>query len=91
VLGVALVGGVLLGQDTQSVTLDHKLQVPGAVLKPGAYTFAVEDRLRDRAIIRITNTKKNSHELVLAVPSDKLNQPEHGKLIFFAAANAAQS
>ena len=87
-LGIALAGSVLLGQDSQTVTLDHKVQIPGAVLKSGEYTFAVEDRLQDRAIIRITNTKKNSHELVLAVPSDKLNQAEHGKLIFFSAANS---
>ena len=88
VLGIALAGGMLLGQDSQTVTLDKKLQIPGAVLKPGEYTFAVEDRLQDRTIIRITSTKKNSHELVLAVASEKLNQPEHGKLIFFPAANS---
>ena len=88
VLGIALVGSALFGQDSQAVTLNHKLQIPGATLKPGEYTFAVEDRLQDRAIIRITNTKKSSHELVLAVPSNKLNQSEHGKLIFFAAANS---
>ena len=88
VLGVASTGSVLLGQDSQTVTLDHKLQIPGATLKPGEYTFAVEDRLQDRAIIRVTDTKKNSHELVLAVPNEKLNQSERGKLIFFPAANS---
>ncbi len=88
VLGVASMGSVLFGQDSQTITLDHKLQIPGATLKPGEYTFAVEDRLQDRAIIRITDTKKNSHELVLAVPNDKLNQSERGKLIFFPAANS---
>ncbi len=84
ILSVVLAGSALYGQDTQSLTLNHKLQIPGATLKPGEYVFSVEDRLEDRAIIRITNQKKNTHELVLAVPSDKLNQPEHGKLIFFS-------
>ncbi len=78
----------LLGQETQTVTLDHKLQVPGATLKPGQYTFMVEDRLEDRAIIRITSGNNNSHELLLAVPNDKLNESEHGKLLFFPTGGA---
>jgi hypothetical protein len=88
VLGFALAAGTLLGQDTQTVSLNHELQIPGAVLKPGKYTFAVEDRLEDRAILRITNTKEHSHELVLAVPNDKLKQLKHGKLILFSAPNS---
>lgn len=88
VLGMALLGSVLLGQDSQTITLNHKLQIPGKTLKPGQYTFTVEDRLQDRAIIRITKGGSAEHELVLAVPSDKLNQEEHGKLILFSAANS---
>jgi hypothetical protein len=84
----ALAGVQMSGQDSQTVNLSHKLQIPGATLKPGEYTFAVEDRLEDRAIIRITSGKQTSHELLLAVPSDKLNQTEHGKLIFFPTEQA---
>ena len=90
VLGVLLMGSALFGQDSQTITLDHELQIPGKTLKPGQYTFTVEDRLEDRAIIRITKGNGDEHELVLAVPSDRLNKGEHGKLVFFPAANSDQ-
>ncbi len=88
VLSLALTGSALLGQDTQTIALDRNLQIPGTILKPGKYIFVVEDRLEDRAIIRITNTKKNSHEMILAVPNGKLNQSERGKLILFPTTNS---
>ncbi len=82
-LGLMPAGFLIGASDSQPITLDHKLQIPGATLKRGDYTFAIEDRLQDRAIIRITDSKNQSHELILAVPNEKLNQGEHGKLILF--------
>lgn len=87
-LGLLPAGLLCAATDSQTVTLDHKLQIPGATLKSGEYTFQVEDRLQDRAIIRITDTKKNSHELLLAVPNEKLNQTERSQLIFFPNGNS---
>lgn len=67
----------------QTVTLDHQLQIPGAVLKPGSYTFSVEDRMQDRAIVRI-DAGKNTYYIVLTVPNGKLppSRTRNGLILF---------
>jgi LPXTG-motif cell wall-anchored protein len=70
-LSVAMVQAQL-GNEGQNVTLDKRLQIPGEVLKPGSYTFSLEDRMGNRAIVRIESKEKGKHHLVLAVPSGKL-------------------
>jgi hypothetical protein len=62
--GVALAAA----SDSQDITTTRILQIPGAVLKPGAYTLSVEDRLNGRAIVRITKANSSEHYLLLAVP-----------------------
>jgi hypothetical protein len=69
-----------------SVQLDQKLQIPGATLKAGMYDFSVEDRLRDRAILRITAKDNDRHYLLLTVPNEKLGSAERRGLIFFRPA-----
>ena len=68
---------------SRSITLTEKLQIPEAVLKPGTYTFAVEDRLTDRAIVRITSAEGNKHYLLLSVPNQKLSGYGNNGLILF--------
>ena len=72
---------------SQKVNLSEKLKIPGATLKPGDYTFSLEDRLQDRAIVRITSQDQSKHFLVLSVPSSKLAQPGSDGLIRFTTAN----
>jgi hypothetical protein len=72
---------------TQNVNLSEKLKIPGASLKPGEYTFSVEDRLEDRAIVRITSQDQSKHFLVLTVPSAKLPQQGADGLVRFTTAN----
>ncbi len=73
---------------TQNVRLDQELQIPGDVLKPGNYTFSVEDTMRDRAIVRIENADKEKHYLVLAVPNTKpLGEAVQNGLILFQSKN----
>jgi hypothetical protein len=69
--------------NVQFITLTHSLQVPGEVLKPGAYTFTLEDRLSGRAIVRIANSTNSDHRLLLAVPSANINaHPTNGLVLF---------
>ncbi len=68
---------------SQNVTLNEKVKIPGASLKPGDYTFSVEDRLEDRAIVRITAQDQSKHYLVLTVPSAKLPQAGNDGLVRF--------
>lgn len=69
--------------DTQSIQLEQKLQIPGATLKAGTYTFSVEDRLRDRAIVRITAQDNDKQYLLLTVPNGRLGSGVGSGLIFF--------
>jgi len=69
-------------RDVQSVTLEEKTQIPGAQLKPGAYTFSVEDRLADRAIVRIS-AEGGPDSLLLAVPNPRLAGAGARGLTFF--------
>ena len=69
--------------ETQSIELDQKLQIPGATLKTGTYAFSVEDRLRDRAILRITAKDNDKYYLLLTVPNEKLGSEASSGLIFF--------
>jgi hypothetical protein len=72
--------------DTQSIQLEQKLEIPGATLKAGTYAFSVEDRLRDRAIVRITAKGNDKHYLLLTVPNGKLGSTVRSGLIFFGPA-----
>lgn len=71
----------------QNVTLSQKVKIPGASLKPGSYTFSIEDRLQDRAIVRITSQADNKHYLVLTVPSEKLPAAGGDGLVRFTTSN----
>ncbi len=75
--------------DSQSVTIKNDVQIPGASLKPGTYTFAVEDRLSDRAVVRVTSSQDSSeHYLLLSVPNSKLSADAADQLMLFKAANS---
>lgn len=73
--------------ESQKVTLSEKLKIPGASLKPGEYTFAIEDRLQDRAIVKITSQEQSKPFLVLTVPSPNLPQQGGDGLIRFSTPN----
>lgn len=74
---------VFAASDAQQIAIRQDLQVPGNVLKAGTYTLAVEDRMSDRAIIRISSAKNHQHFLVLAVPSSQLHgRAEKGIILF---------
>lgn len=70
---------------TQTITLQQSLEIPGAVLQPGEYTFAIEDRLQDRAILRIESSPSGKHYLLLAAPNAKLHPAAETGLILFRA------
>lgn len=59
--------------ESETVTLDQKTEVPGATLEAGTYKFQVEDRMQDRAIVRITKANSDDHQLILSVPNTKLS------------------
>ena len=70
----------------QSVTLSRKIKIPGATLKAGNYNFSIEDRLQDRAIVRITSQDQSKHFLVLTLPDAKLTQVGTDGLVRFTTA-----
>jgi len=76
--------------NTQTITLDRDLQIPGETLKPGAYTLAIEDHMQDRAIVRISSAGGGPHFLVLGVPNSKLNGRGDKGIILFGAAEAIE-
>ncbi len=76
------------GDNSVQVSLTEPLQIPDTVLAPGKYTFTLEDRLPDRAIVRVTEPSGVQHYL-LTVPSSQL--PRTKGLIYFSAATVPQS
>lgn len=81
----------LMAQTTrgpETVSLTENTQIPGAMLKAGTYTFEVEDRMADRAVVRISDTHNRSdHHLLLSVPNPKLTPM--GRLAFFKTTGEA--
>lgn len=77
--------GALLraAENGQTVNVTDKLQIPGATLKSGTYTFSVEDRLADRSIVRITSQSGDQHYLLLTVPNRKLSADSSSQLSYF--------
>ncbi len=72
----------------QSVAVSQNVQIPGGNLNPGTYNFSVEDRLADRAIVRISNAQDaNEHYLILAVPNTRLKTTPSNRLLYFKAAS----
>lgn len=69
---------------SQQITTTSKVKIPGSDLEPGQYTFAVEDRLQDRAIVRITS-RDGKHYLVLTVPNTKLEKSTDNGLTYFVS------
>ncbi len=56
---------------TTQISIDQPLHIPGAVLAPGSYAVQLEDRMYDRAIVKITGPNATEH-LIVAVPNRKL-------------------
>ncbi|MDQ2842220.1 MAG: hypothetical protein M3Y72_14500 [Acidobacteriota bacterium] len=69
--------------DTQKIAVADKLQIPGGTLKSGSYTFSVEDRLPDRAIVRISSDSSDKRYLLLTVPNSKLAADSASQLLYF--------
>jgi len=76
-----LASSAFAADDSQNVSFDKPVQIPEAVLQPGKYSIRLEDRLADRAIVRITGPDHADHYL-LTVPSKTLKAAGAG-LIFF--------
>jgi hypothetical protein len=73
--------------DTQDISFDKPVQIPEAVLQPGKYQIHLEDHLKDRAIVRITEPGGAEH-YVLTVPSKTMGAANKGIIFFTATSNA---
>ena len=60
------------------------------MLSPGTYKFSVEDRLSDRAIVRVTAESGDPHYLLLAVPNRRLRQSAPTDLLTFKRSDSGQ-
>ncbi len=76
--------------DAQTVTLDKTTEIPGTTLQPGPVKLEVEDRLQDRAIVRITEADGTRHDLLLSVPNGKLTSADAGDLVFFPTTDGSK-
>jgi hypothetical protein len=77
--------------NAQQIAIKGDLQIPGDVLKPGNYTFSVEDRMSDRTVVRISNDADTSqHFLLLAVPSAKLSASAEKGIVLFKTADPSR-
>lgn len=66
------------------------LKIPGATLPAGTYNVSLEDRLIDRAIVRVASTTGDAHFLLLAVPKAHEAVPSN-HFAYFTAANNSQA
>jgi hypothetical protein len=73
--------------NTQNIAIDSALQIPGYVLNSGAYKLALENRMADRAIVRISSVNTDKHYLLLAVPSRKLGGDSSKGIVLFTPAD----
>jgi hypothetical protein len=65
---------LLLAANDQPVVLRDAVEIPGGSLTPGSYTFGVEDRLPDRAVVRISSSQGiKGQYLLLTVPNPQLS------------------
>lgn len=53
------------------ISVDQPLHIPGAVLSPGSYSVQLEDRMYDRAIVKVTGPNGTQY-LLVAVPNKQL-------------------
>lgn len=81
--------GIQAAETDQTVTIQSPTKIPEATLAPGKYKFEVEDRLQDRAIVRITAATGGAHYLLLSVPDPRV-RAEHAGLIRYHSTSNAQ-
>jgi hypothetical protein len=85
-----LLGGSLLhgaNRDIQNIVITEAMQIPRATLQPGSYSLSIEDRLKDRAVVRVSSLNNKQHFLMLAVNSRKLASDNSKGIILFNAAD----
>ncbi|MGH9697143.1 MAG: LPXTG cell wall anchor domain-containing protein [Bryobacteraceae bacterium] len=67
--------------------ITEAMQIPRATLQPGSYSLSIEDRLKDRAVVRVSSLNSKQHFLVLAVKSRKLVSDNSKGIILFNPAD----
>jgi LPXTG-motif cell wall-anchored protein len=73
--------------NTQNIAIDSALQIPGDILNSGTYKLALESRMADRAIVRISSANTGKQYLLLAVPSRKLSGDASKGIVLFTPAD----
>jgi hypothetical protein len=84
-LGASLLHGA--GRDAQNIVITEAMQIPQATLQPGSYSLSIEERLKDRAVVRVSSLNSKQQFLVLAVNSRKLASDKSKGIILFNAAD----
>jgi hypothetical protein len=65
------------------VTFGQAVSVPGAVLQPGTYVFALDDSNSNRHIVRVQNERQNrTYATILAIPDYRLNASSRTVMYF---------
>ena len=82
-LALVSISSSFAADNNQTLIVDKKLQIPGAVLKPGSYKLSIEDRLQDRAIVRISAIASDKHYLLLTVPNSAIGDTAADGMVYF--------
>jgi LPXTG-motif cell wall-anchored protein len=82
--------GTSIPGDTQNIVITESMQVPRATLQPGSYSLAIEDRQKDRAVVRVSSLNRKQQFLLLAVNSKKLVGDASKGIILFNAADTSK-
>lgn len=86
IFGASLLHGA--SRDTQNIVITEAMQIPHATLQPGSYSLSIEDRVRDRAVVRISSLNSTQDFVALAINSRKLASDSGKGIVLFNAADA---
>jgi hypothetical protein len=59
---------------TDTLSLTRDMQVPGTILKPGAYTIHILDHLADRVVVRIDGQQSGTHATFIGLRNERLKK-----------------
>ncbi len=72
---------VLHAAEGDQVTLATDTAIPGSTLPAGSYTFQVEDRLSDRAIVKVLAADGTQKAILLAAPNSSMKKQGSNSLV----------
>ncbi len=83
-LGVVSLHAAPTANPSAGFTLTNTSHIPGATLKPGAYTIQVVNHLSDRVVLRVDDSKGKVHATFLGVSNKEIPKPSDNGQVTWA-------